>query len=331
METVLNSHAATVSPHLVEKNVVDVLEQNLKDASSDLPGMGLSFQKRSFFAHDVGRGAYYKLPGLQLALAAAIGRIEAALAEEEAAVEREAKIPPRKTDPLTGLLAREALNEDLPKLLSQGRPVPEPLAIVMVDIDKFKGINDGHGHLKGDAVLLAVATALRSGTRGKGEAYRYGGEEMTLILPNHTLDEATALAERLRKELEGLDVDGLRVTASFGVSVFPANGATAQEIINAADQALYDAKRRGRNLVRVFGEDVHPAQGASIPARKVAPPPGELSEEDGAEVRTQYLATHRSHCPRDGCLLSVRVGREIGVPIQKLWIDCPQCGLSTHV
>ena len=126
----------------------------------------------------------------------------------------------------------------------------------MLDIDDFKAVNDRLGHVAGDEVLRAVAGAMREGRREPDLAARYGGEELALILPGADVDGAARAAERIRSAVEGLDFglpgpDGepLRVTLSAGVAVFGHGAEDAADLLAAADIALYEAKRAGKNRV----------------------------------------------------------------------------------
>lgn len=114
-------------------------------------------------------------------------------------------------------------------------------------------VNDTSGHQAGDAVLTELARRLKKTVSGKGFAYRYGGEEFAVILPNHTTDEALAVAERVRRSVEGEAVGGLSVTSSYGVALVPAHASTIEQWLKKADEALYDAKHLGRNLVCPVG------------------------------------------------------------------------------
>jgi diguanylate cyclase (GGDEF)-like protein len=127
--------------------------------------------------------------------------------------------------------------------------IPRGFEGVMADIDHFKKINDRHGHPVGDAVLREVASRLLRVVEGKGLAFRYGGEEYAVILPNHSLDEALAVAERVRTAVEAEQAAGVSVTSSYGVAIVPSHASTVDTWLKAADDALYDAKRLGRNLV----------------------------------------------------------------------------------
>jgi len=121
----------------------------------------------------------------------------------------------------------------------------------------------------------------------------------------------------------------LKVTASFGVSTFPDHGKNITELINGADSALYDAKNRGRNLVRVFNEP-EPAQKVREPDRRL-PEVGSLSEQEMNELRTQYFRSHSISCPKDGAILDVTEINALGVSSPKLLIWCKLCGLTEEI
>src|SRR5262245_42065252 len=157
------------------------------------------------------------------------------------------------TDSLTGLANRRTLDEELALEWRRAHRVGESLAFVLLDLDDFKAVNDGHGHPAGDAVLRAVGGILGYGVRQVDLAGRYGGEEFALILPETDLPGALKLAERIRATLEATAVElpsgqSLHATASFGVAVN--DGLTAAEqLVAAADEALYAAKAAGKNCV----------------------------------------------------------------------------------
>lgn len=122
----------------------------------------------------------------------------------------------------------------------------------MIDIDHFKAFNDELGHVKGDELLEQLGSFLRSTVRQMDIAARYGGEEFLLVLPEASADEGRAKAEAIRREFSKRP-DGCReVTLSLGVASWPEDGKNEIELIQAADQALYDAKARGRNRVAVY-------------------------------------------------------------------------------
>jgi diguanylate cyclase (GGDEF)-like protein len=127
----------------------------------------------------------------------------------------------------------------------------------MLDLDHFKSVNDVHGHLAGDEVLRRCAELVRSGLRSTDIAGRFGGEEICLILPQCRLESAVVIAERIRQELEVLQIPYrekfLQVTVSGGVSAVDVTTTSGDELIEAADQALYEAKRTGRNRICAAG------------------------------------------------------------------------------
>jgi len=154
------------------------------------------------------------------------------------------------TDGLTALFNRRHLDESLQSELERARRYHLPLSVLMFDIDHFKKFNDTYGHDQGDRVLQAVATTLRGALRNQDYPCRYGGEEFAAILPNTAKAGAYSLAERLRKDIERMSVDGLKVTISIGVAEYPDHDVTEQaRLIEAADAAMYEAKRSGRNRV----------------------------------------------------------------------------------
>lgn len=174
--------------------------------------------------------------------------------EADAEVERHRYRAER--DPLTGLGNRRRLNRTLHRLNSDdGRP----FALAMVDVDHFKWINDELGHGVGDAVLVELAQVLLDDTADDDVIVRYGGEEILIVMPATTVDEATARCERLRTRVEGHDWPGLavdhRLTVSIGIAGAPPCDADADVVVSAADRAMYAAKHAGRNRVRVATND----------------------------------------------------------------------------
>ena len=159
-------------------------------------------------------------------------------------------------DPLTGCVNRRALHEKLEAEMDRARRYAFDLTILMIDLDRFKHINDSRGHLAGDAVLRQVGAILREEVRSVDIAARFGGEEFVVGLPNTAADGGLVFAERLRVRVADhpfvAGTHTLRVTISVGVASFPCEGvATAEELLGRADAALYRAKHEGRNLVRL--------------------------------------------------------------------------------
>jgi two-component system cell cycle response regulator len=203
-----------------------------------------------------------------------------------------------QTDGLTGLDNRRHIEERLREMWEHSHRLHEPLGCVMVDLDRFKSVNDSYGHQAGDAVLKQLAQILKEQAREIDRVGRYGGEEFMLLLPGTVLDSAVTFAERVRKEVEGhtftFEGGSLRRTASFGVSAVPhPRIGDCEALVRAADDALYVAKETGRNRVVRFdseefnqhttadadaaGDDEvqgHPTSGLAAPADRPPPRPG---------------------------------------------------------
>ncbi|MBY0411724.1 MAG: GGDEF domain-containing protein [Burkholderiaceae bacterium] len=164
-------------------------------------------------------------------------------------------------DPLTGVANRRLLLSALYRDIARALRIRAPLAVLMVDIDHFKKVNDQHGHLVGDAVLCHVVSVLRANVREQDVVGRYGGEEFLLLLADTSLQGAVQLAELLREAAEATPYPlasapggAIAVTVSIGVFGAPLQaGDTAERLIDAADRALYRAKELGRNRVEVAG------------------------------------------------------------------------------
>ncbi|MEM6846502.1 MAG: GGDEF domain-containing protein [Pseudomonadota bacterium] len=166
--------------------------------------------------------------------------------------ERSAGMVAQHTDTLTGFLNRRGLSD-----WTQRASRTQPHGVIALDIDRFKTINDTHGHIVGDEVLTAIAGRIQSEQRDTDAMVRTGGEEFIIVIPGGSTDDAAEVAERLRevleRELVSTSAGAISVTASFGVSSLPASWTPASfdSALHAADDALYEAKRNGRNTVRV--------------------------------------------------------------------------------
>ena len=158
------------------------------------------------------------------------------------------------TDELTGLYNRRHLSGMFETELSRALRLSAPLSVLMMDLDDFKAINDQFAHQEGDALLQHVGEYLTRGLRPTDVLARYGGDEFVALLPATGRHEALALAERLRKAFSNVELpghtDSFSVAISIGVATYPEDGTTEDELIRAADAALYDAKLQGRNRVR---------------------------------------------------------------------------------
>jgi diguanylate cyclase (GGDEF)-like protein len=165
-------------------------------------------------------------------------------------------------DSLTSCLNRRAFFENAEKTFAIHTLKKRPLVCIMTDIDHFKSFNDTHGHAVGDKVLVAFAKTLYAGLRSEDLLCRYGGEEFCILLPDATPEMAMEIAERLRSEVElraGSSIRGsldLKITASFGVAILNKDIETFKTMLDKSDQALYVAKRSGRNCVKLWEEAI---------------------------------------------------------------------------
>ncbi|NMF86364.1 diguanylate cyclase [Nodosilinea sp. P-1105] len=183
-------------------------------------------------------------------------------------------------DPLTGLYNRRYLEEVLAQEIQRAQRHGHTMGVIMLDIDHFKRFNDTYGHEAGDRVLQAVGQLLRDSVRGSDLACRYGGEEMTLVLPESPPEITLERAETIRQAIGHLqvNVDGQvleAISASFGVASFPSHGTTGADLLKVADAALYQAKAQGRN--RVVVAPLLPQHG---PDQKVAAAPDICQTQD---------------------------------------------------
>ena len=162
-------------------------------------------------------------------------------------------------DPLTGIFNKRVLNYRLGRMLMEAEKSGGQVAIFLFDIDHFKNYNDVNGHVAGDHLLRLLSHLVADNIRADDVFGRFGGEEFLVILPDRSLEEAGRLADMLRQEIEGYQFPygewqplG-RLTVSGGVAAFPDHAQNAADLLRAADAALYEAKKAGRNQVRSAG------------------------------------------------------------------------------
>ena len=156
------------------------------------------------------------------------------------------------TDALTGLLNRRYLEERLSEEIKRSNRYGYPMSFMMIDVDDFKSFNDNFGHAEGDKALKMVGYSLRETLRSADVAARYGGEEFSILLPQTTPGEAETIAERLRENIASAEFANRQITVSIGIASCCLELNSAQELIVAADKALYEAKRRGKNNVQIY-------------------------------------------------------------------------------
>jgi len=178
-------------------------------------------------------------------------------------------------DKLTEVGNRHFFDQALAAEMDKAREANLPLCLVIVDVDRFKRINDSHGHVVGDMLLKLIAELLKRNLKGQDKIARFGGEEFALLLPNTRLADAGVVANQIRKELEkkqwivGRSGDHIRVTASFGIAEWDALD-TRDSFVERADHALYQAKQGGRNRVDVAERGEARPEGAEPLAAKLA-------------------------------------------------------------
>lgn len=167
-------------------------------------------------------------------------------------------------DELTGLLNHGYFHDRLDEEISRCSRFGDIFSLLFLDLDLFKAYNDVYGHLAGDDILRQIAQYIGDSIRGMDIAFRYGGDEFTAILPQAPLDDAYSVAERIRKRIESeMDSKGVALTCSMGIASWPTDGVMREEILQAADAALYHSKQAGRNRIS-SAHDVAPSQVPAI-------------------------------------------------------------------
>ncbi len=218
------------------------------------------------------------------------------------------------TDGLTGLPNKRAVTDALKRTFAQAAATSAPLALLLLDLDHFKQVNDQYGHAEGDQVLAGVGTALRSVLRAGDFAGRNGGEEFAVLLPDTDIAAALEIAERVRATIAEVTIPGtdVPVTVSIGVAGFPGHASTLDRLERLADAALYVAKRQGRNRVEL----AEPAS-ADASADATAGNPGPSANSSGpvpVPREARALPAEQPDHPRYPRLrISHRSGK-VGVP-----------------
>jgi diguanylate cyclase (GGDEF)-like protein len=245
------------------ENMVDRLYHGRFRSSAQIPG---AYEAEDFFPHfgEGGRWLFFTAAPLRNASGEVVGAIETLQdvterrrAEEALRESEERYRSLSQTDALTGLYNSRYLHERLPGELERASRYGRPLSLLILDCDNFKRVNDNFGHLEGDKVLQNLAQAIRQCLRRSDSAFRHGGEEFAVLLPETDASAAMALAERLRslfaaQETQSADGQTIRCTVSIGVARHVADD-TENALIRRADDACYVAKRRGKNCVVLEG------------------------------------------------------------------------------
>ncbi len=222
------------------------------DARGVAAGMGLTVVLLLASTLAVDPGAVAERPDRlvhALVLIAGVGLLSSALMRSDREHRSESVL-----DGLTGMLNRRALAARVAELTEQSQITGAAIGVIVGDLDNFKTVNDEHGHTVGDAVLVDVAYALRKELRAFDMAYRLGGEEFLVLMPGAGPAEAGEVAERLRRAVGAFPAGGIDVTMSFGVASSAGKRFDYAALFAAADTALYEAKRGGRNRVAIAGE-----------------------------------------------------------------------------
>ncbi len=231
-----------------------------------------------------------------------------------------------RTDPLTGLANRRALDDALAAQSAECQRTGQGFAVVMIDVDHFKRFNDQHGHPAGDEVLRRMAQVLLANSRETDLAARYGGEEFCVILPPGPMERAVEQAERLRQAIsstkvhfEGID---LHVTASLGVAQLTA-GEGGPAVIKRADEALYASKGAGRNCTYWHDGQEHHKAGAVEPA---AAPPAPIAPSEDPETASNKIRSATFGMLRSRTAFCVDLGRRLaewdrGIPLSVILVQ----------
>jgi len=171
------------------------------------------------------------------------------------------------TDALTGCYNRRSFEMQLDKDIQMAKRANHPLSLIMLDLDRFKHLNDTAGHDAGDEALRLLANCFRQELRGADSAARFGGDEFALILPQAQTEGAMQVAERLRQRIEKITIPGFgNLTTSIGIATFPQHANSRADLFRAADNALYAAKRAGRNRVVLSEAVADPSHQTALPA-----------------------------------------------------------------
>jgi diguanylate cyclase (GGDEF)-like protein len=238
--------ASTAVKGVSTSELVRMLGQTQERIPLILTGTEAPTMERRLSAISLGACDYFQMPE---ELALLLGRTKQLMAQAQTMERLRAEAD---LDPLTGLANRRRFRVALSREVERWRRYGVPCALLLLDVDYMKGINDRHGHTAGDAVIRHIADRLIAASRDNDTAARVGGEEFALLLAGVPGDKAQVAAERLRTVISELPVEGVGVvTVSIGVAVCPAHANSERSLYAASDLALYSAKNEGRNRVAV--------------------------------------------------------------------------------
>jgi diguanylate cyclase (GGDEF)-like protein len=166
-----------------------------------------------------------------------------------------------RADSLTGLLNRRSLDEILPSEIGRHSRYGGVFSLIILDLDSFKLLNDNYGHLAGDELLRQIGVIMKNTIREADQAFRYGGDEFAILLPQTSLDASLKVAERIRQQtFARIEIGSIPISISLGLASWPADGVTTNDIIASADAALYEAKRSGGNRSVCSSASLRPSE-----------------------------------------------------------------------
>ncbi len=243
---------------------------------------------------------------------------------------------PIEMDDLLPISARRGYDAKVNLTVTEALEKKHPVSLIFIDLDNFKSLNDTYGHNVGDQVLIGVSNIIRDVVGTRGQAFRLGGEEIGVLLPNHTALEASQLAERIRKAISAAPISdrSLTVSASMGVAEIPTHANDPKELYENADKAMYDSKRLGRDLVRIYGEPEPSLEtNAKVSGRETRklPDPACLTEDMKHSIRQNYFQSGVARCPIDSSQLEVHKSHVAGRMTADLFILCPMCGMNSEL
>lgn len=235
-------------------------------------------------------------------------------------------------DPNVGMLRKEFFRPDLDAVLAAASKTVEPTSVLFIDMDQFKQINEEYGHTPfGDDFLVEVTSCMKAVVKERGTWYRFGGDEFWLLLINHNANEAALLGERIRVEVESnlFSSKSLPMTVTIGVASSPEHALTAAELVSKVTESEREAKKHGRNLVKVCGEEI--IQRETPPARKLPQIQDDLDPEEILRIRMNYFQSGITRCPKDSALMKVKESQAFGQTTPDLHVWCPMCGVKAEI
>ncbi|MDA0329357.1 MAG: diguanylate cyclase [Gemmatimonadetes bacterium] len=236
--------------------------------------------EQRFAQYDIVSADYFDVMGIEVIEGRVfteedrVGNVPVIVIDEASSILREQNVELERismTDALTSLFNRRYVMQEFDKEIHRASRHERKFAVLMMDVDRFKQYNDSFGHPAGDQVLMGMGRVVREATREPDIPARYGGEEFIVLLPDCDLQGAVDAAERIRTRLAKEVFDGRQVTVSIGASEYPTHGASAKDLIAAADVALYEAKESGRDRVMAAGQPAPKTDAPADEAKKESP------------------------------------------------------------